>query len=646
MRRIRVNKNSILLYLCLFVFSGATVFSQSAEEAKNIFTQAEAYYLYEEYDLANQLYLLIETPENMNIKHKIGTCYLNIPGEKEKSMAYLETAVKTASYDSKTESFKELRAPFEVYFSLAKAYMINNEFEKALTTLQSFSRITKENGGQMENLGFIDQQIQACKNAIQFRQVPVLFGKEALGEGFSMGSINENPAVSFDGNSIVYAERRGLENAIFYSKKVNGRWENPVEITAELNGGTDCSPTALNYDGTELFIYKTDNYDGVIYSSKYSDGKWASIQKLNKNINTKYYESHACISADGKKLYFASNRDGGLGNLDIYVSELDSKGSWGPAKNLGSDINTPFNEDTPFITENDEYLYFSSEGHNSMGGYDNYKSQKSGSGWKTPSNLGYPLNSADDDKFFQPANNGKNAFYSLSTGYKKKEIFYLDMTSSGSDKLYSVFGKLVLEGDSLNAIRNESVSVINRITSDTLSKVFTDEKQGQYEIDLSSGLFRILYSAKGYLDQVVDTLIAREAPAMKINIDIVLKPDTTAAEPVVFEKIDLSKIPVVEVADIDTSMLIRNLKVNDENEKSVNDSEVLYYTVQVIALHRPVDASYFKYVNDIKIIYNEDDKFYRYTTGYFKTKDEAYNHRSELIRKGYPKQIFVKKVSR
>ena len=97
---------------------------------KKIFAKAESYYLYEEYELANQLYLLLDTPDNLNIKYKIGNCYLNIPGEKEKSITYLEDAVKTASYDSKTTSFKEKKAPLMHIFPSAKAYMINNELEK------------------------------------------------------------------------------------------------------------------------------------------------------------------------------------------------------------------------------------------------------------------------------------------------------------------------------------------------------------------------------------------------------------------------------------------------------------------------------------------------------------------------------------
>jgi hypothetical protein len=639
----------IQLLLLAIVLSQTTVKAQQSEDVKNIFAKAESYYLYEEYELANQLYLLIETPDNMNIKYKIGTCYLNIPGEKEKSMPYLEAAVKNTSYDSKTESIKELKAPLDAYFSLAKAYMINNEFDKALTTLNTFSRLAKETGNKekMANFGFIDQQIQACKNAILYRKVPVLFTKESLGKDFALGSINENPAVSFDGKTIVYTERRGIENAIFFSRKTNGKWQTPVEITSELNAGTDCSSSALNNDGTELFLYKTDNYDGAIYSSNFVNGSWTPIKKLNKNINTKYYEAHASISADGKKLYFSSNREGGKGNLDIYVSEKDATGNWGPAVNLGNEINTPFNEDTPFVTKNDSLLFFCSEGHNSMGGFDIFKSQRNGNGWKTPSNLGYPINSADDDKFLQPINNGRNAYYSITTDYKKKEIFYLGLGGDNANLPYKITGKLLLKDTIASNRKNNRIRIINRVTQDTLYKGYSDKKTGLYSINVASGMYKILYTSRGYLPQSIDTMIVSDSPEQTINIDITLLKDTSIIgppEPIKYEKIDLAKIPTV--ARIDSSILIKNMHVNDESDKNIKDSDVLYYTVQVIALHKPVDVSYFKFIHDMKVMYNDSDKFYRYTTGIFHIKEDAYKLRLELIRKGYPEEIFIKKVSK
>ena len=536
------------LQLLILIIFPVAAFSQSKVEMKKIFAQAESYFLYEEYELANQLYILLETPNNLNIKYKIGTCYLHIPGEKQKAVPYLEAAVKNSSYDAKTATFKEKRAPLDAYFFLAKAFMINNELEKAHNTLLTFKKLAGETKGKggMKNLGYIDQEIQACKNAIEYKKTPTLFNRKNLGPDLNQGAINENPAISFDGNTIVYTERRGLTNVIFYSKKEGDIWLPSTEFSPWINAGDDCSSCSLSKDGTIMFLYKTDNYDGNIYSTEYLYGDWTPVKKLNAYINTKYYESHASISSDGKKLYFTSNRPGGNGGLDIYVSEKDDSGDWGPAINLGKSINTLYNEDTPFVTMNDSILYFSSEGHSSMGGYDIFRSEKAGTTWKGPQNIGYPINTTDDDKFFQPFNNGKIGYYAMTTAYKMRDIF-----------------RLAFDG--------------------------TDQDQ-------------------------------------------------------FFEKINLSNIPVL--SSVDSSTLIRNLVVSDITDQTIKDSDVLYYTVQVMALYNPVDVSYFKYVTNVKVIYNDNDKFYRYTVGNFASRDEAESLKLDLISKGYPDDLWVKKVSR
>ena len=652
MVKFRVKIISVSLQLLTLVIFSVAASAQSSSEMKKIFDKAESYFLFEEYELANQLYLLIDSPDNLNIKYKIGTCYLNIPGEKEKSIPYLEEAVKTASYDSKPESFKEKKAPLDVYFSLARAYLINSQLEKALNTLQTFSKLAGESKskGGMKNFEYIDQQIQACKNAIQFKDNPTVFSKKTLGSDFNQGSINENPAVSFDGSTIVYTERRGIVNAIFFSKKVRGKWQPPIEITAALKAGEDCSSSSLNRDGTELFLYKTDNYDGVIYSSNYVDGAWTPIKKLNKNINTKFYESHASISSDGKRLYFTSNRDGGQGNLDIYVSEKDATGDWGPAVNLGASVNTPFNEDTPFITQNDSVLYFCSEGHSSIGGFDNFKSQKIGSAWKTPTNLGYPINSTDDDKFLQPVNNGKNAYYSMTTDYKKKEIFYLGLGNTDVNQLFEIKGKFSLKDTTVTFDENYSIHLTNKTSGDTLDVGFPNKYTGLYNFVVAPGEFRLFYKGHGYITQTIDTTILLDNPNLVLNIDVSLERDIsvkinkTVPPQMVYDKINLALIPTI--SSVDTSMLIRNMNVSDVGDLTINDSDVLYYTVQMMALHNPVDVTYFKYINDMKVMYNDIDKFYRYTTGKFSTREEAYSSRLELIRKGYPEEIFIKKVSK
>lgn len=639
-----VKKIFFLLQLTVLLLLSSGAKAQSTDELKKIFAQAESYFLYEEYELANQLYLLLDTPDNLNIKYKIGTCYLNIPGEKEKAIPYLEEAVKNATYDAREELFKEKRAPLDAYFSLAKAYMINNQLDKSLETFESFRKLAGETEakGGMENLDYVDQQIKACQNAILLKDNPLLFSKKPLGPDFSLGSMNENPAVSYDGNAIVYTEKRGLINVILFSKKTNGIWESPVEITSELNAGEDCASCSLNGDGTQLFLYKTDNYDGAIYSSDYMNGKWTPIKKLNKNINTKFYESHASISSDGKRLYFASNREGGLGNLDLYVSEKDLTGDWGPAKNLGSVINTPYNEDTPFITANDSILFFSSEGHSSIGGFDNYKAVRSGNDWSIPTNIGFPVNTPDDDKFFAPANNARNAFYSITTDYKKKEIFYLTLGKSDVD--LSISGKVNLSDTTLAFDSGFLFCLVDKASGDTINKVYPDVYSGNYNFNVRPGSYRIIYTGEGYFTQVIDTTLL-PSNLYDVNLNITLERNPSIRRPVkVYDRINLGAIPAI--AEVDSSMLIRNLNVDDLTDDIAVDSDILYYTVQVIALHNPVDVSYFRYISDLKVMYNDQDKFYRYTTGIFSDKEEAYRHRLELIRKGYPDEIFVKKVTK
>jgi len=649
-KRIGLALSLILLFIIPYIASAQ--FKLFSEERK-IFAKAESFFLFEEYELANQLYLLIETPENMNIKYKIGVCYLNIPGEKEKSIPYLEEAVKTAYYNSKTKSFRENMAPLDAYFFLARAYMINNDLEKAIKTFVIFedliSQLKSKKG--MVNREFIEQQIKACDIAIKLKETPVAFKQSLLSEQFSFGAINENPAVSFDGNSIVYTERRGMVNAIFYSTKVNGVWQPPRDITAELRAGEDCSSSSLNYDGTELFLYKTDNYDGAIYSSTLTDGVWTPIKKLNRNINTKYYESHAAISADGQKLYFTSNREGGYGGLDIYVSEKNASGDWGPAVNLGPTINTPYNEDTPFITQDGITLYFSSEGHTSMGGYDIFRSKLVGTTWVTPENVGFPINSTDDDKFYQPADNGATAYYSMTTGYKKRDIMYLEFDKAETLQTFEINGVYSLSDTTVYFDKNYFIYLLNSETKDTVDVGYPNRFTGYYSFVVPAGKYTITYGSAYYFSHTIDTIINQQRPTL--TIDVSLKPDpvrrqylATGLDVSEYETINLQEIPEISIASIESILMVVNVDVRDVNDKDIDEDDVLYYTVQVIALYNPVDVSYFKNVNDIRVIFNQDDRFFRYTTGLFGTSEEAYAWREELLRRGYPDDIFVKQVLR
>jgi hypothetical protein len=197
---------------------------------------------------------------------------------------------------------------------------------------------------------------------------------------------------------------------------------------------------------------------------------------------------------------------------------------------------------------------------------------------------------------------------------------------------------------------NYAIHLINSTTGDTLDVGFPNKYTGLYSFTVAPGKFKLFYKGIGYITQVIDTAIRADNATPALNIDVSLvrdknvkRPGTTSLK-IVYEKIDLTNIPAV--AAVDTSILIRNLNVSDVGDVNIKDADVLYYTVQVMALHNPVDITYFKYITDLKVMYNDSDKFYRYITGRFPTREDAYSLRSELIRKGYPEQIFIKKVSK
>jgi hypothetical protein len=161
-------------------------------------------------------------------------------------------------------------------------------------------------------------------------------------------------------------------------------------MTPELQSDGDMFISCLSTDGKTLFLSKDDNFNSDLYTSTFDGTRWHPNIRLNKNINTKYWESHGFNSDDGNKLIFASDRPGGYGGLDLYLS-VKVNGDWGPAINLGPEINTPFNEDRPFLVNNGKSLFFSSQGHVNMGGYDLFRSELQQDGrWTQPVNLGFP----------------------------------------------------------------------------------------------------------------------------------------------------------------------------------------------------------------------------------------------------------------
>jgi tetratricopeptide (TPR) repeat protein len=419
-----MSKRAVCLILATILL--IPVYAQDNKELQESFLEAEYFLMNEDYSDALTYYLQLyeKQPDNSNLAYCIGVCYLNIPSKKNLSVNFLENASKNMSAMHKEGLISQTAAPYDALFELGKAYRINFRFDKAKETFTKYLATLLPD--DHENIDFIKHEIEVCDMAKDIISKPVSYSEENIGDLFNDEKDNFNPLISADGKSFAYMVSLKFYDAVMFSRLVNGRWTAPVNITPELQSDGDFYISCLSADGKTLFLSKDDNENSDIYTSSFTGGRWTKTIKLNKNINTKYWESHGYLSEDGSQLIFASDRPGGFGGLDLYVSQKVN-GDWGPAANMGPEINTQFNEDRPFLINNGKTLFFSSQGHENIGGYDIFKSElQSNSIWSEPENLGYPLNTPDDDIFFMPIDGGKSGYYAKykeTGGYGKADIY-------------------------------------------------------------------------------------------------------------------------------------------------------------------------------------------------------------------------------
>ncbi len=420
------------IFFCLFLIPFRAT-PQDKKLFKQTFIDAEYAFITEEYEEALNHYseLLKMDPENANLHFLTGACYLSIYGEKQKSIPHLEKAIQSMTTGYREGSYKERNAPRESFFALARAYHIQHDFDLAIEHYQKYRNIMfKKHFAEVE---YVNKQIKSCELAMSMIQHPLDIRFLGLGDQVNQFPSNYNPVVSMDDSTLIYMADQPVNRTIIIIHRTKDGWTDPRSINEEIGSEGDCYPTCLSFDGKELFLVKR-NYEGSdIYVSFRKGDRWTRMVSLNNHINTDYFETHAFITNNGKSMFFTSDRPGGQGAMDIWVSETTTQGDWGPPRNLGPKINSHYNEETPFLTENIKKLYFSSQGHATMGGYDifvaeklpsmqlgpggvlsgNVSGQQPSERWSFPQNAGYPISTADDDLFYVPRRNGQRGYYAI-----------------------------------------------------------------------------------------------------------------------------------------------------------------------------------------------------------------------------------------
>ncbi len=405
------------------------------------------------------------------IKYRIGECLLRKENEILRAIGYLEESCgHLANYfDTTTYSYK---APLKAWYLLAKAYRLNYEFDLARNQYQALYDTLSKKCLAYDIQRKIKSEILLCDKAKEIIQNRKCITFENMGQRINNSYSNFNPVITDDERSIYFMNSYKFYDAIMHSEVDVNRWEYSRDITAKIGSDGQYNIAAISFDKTKILLtgINPKNHSRDIYQCEFTNGKWGDIIPLNNNINSKFDETHASFSTDGSTLFFTSSRPGGKGGLDIYYSKLEDFGDWGEPVNLGSPINTSGDEDTPFISKDGSLMFFSSNGHAGIGGYDIFYSNKyRNKNWSTPVNLGYPINSTKDDLFFIPVQNGTAGYYSIARpdGYGDDDIFRVELPELVQPMTYHL--NLQLEDDSDGFLDSLKVKIVNKQSTDTIN---------------------------------------------------------------------------------------------------------------------------------------------------------------------------------
>ncbi|GAA4440627.1 OmpA family protein [Pontibacter saemangeumensis] len=487
--------------------------------------------------------VLAKDPDNAQALYRAGISYLTF--DKEKAADYLYRAQKLKPNIDK-----------ELHYWLGRVDHINYRFDSAIEHFQAYQKeIPRRNEYRREEVA---QLIQHARNAKREVANPKDVFVRNLGGTVNTAFSEHSPVISSDYNYLLFTSRSEASTGgkaaqdgeyfedIFETNRLGeDEWEKPRIVSGALNSpGHDASIQLFDND-TKLLLYQSVNNGDIMVSERQSDGSWGAPKSISDKVNTRDFESDAYITPDGKTLYYSTSHYSENGDLDLYMIQRDNNGNWGTPKSLGRAINTPFDEDSPFLAS-DGTLYYSSRGNNSMGGYDifaaRYDSVANRRG--RPENLGAPINTPDDDTYYRLAPDGSYAYLSSYRigGYGEKDIYTINYIRNAA-----LNGQVFTKADSIPIPGVELV--FNGLQADKRPISYRDVTKpdsGAYAVQVLSGRkYQVQLSRDG---EVIETqeievpVVVSDTTAITQNFYIefvdttgVLAGGTFAMEPVYFD---------------------------------------------------------------------------------------------------------------
>jgi len=449
----------------LLVFGFLSVNAQmSKSQAKDMLKKADGLLRQNQFAEAGQYFLQLRSydPKEPVYTYRLGICYSEIFGKEQEAISLL-TSIKRKEADEEYE------------YHLAKAYFKNKEFDKALENFQAFFKTIPSDNSELKQ--FVNLQMSYASNAKILMKEPMAAKVINLGSPINTTGSEYTPCVTPDEQYMIYTHRgersmggkmnaklkEDIKHGIYYEDillahrdyKQTFAWEEPKSVS-ELNTLGNDAAVSLSPTGDKLVVFKSSlSNPGDLYINYFKDGKWTEPVKMLGDVNSNAWEGSASFSTDGSELYFSSEREGGYGGKDLYVAKLQKDGSWGEVHVLGPEVNSPHDEDAPYIHPDNKTLYFSSNSNKSMGGYDIFYTEKLSTGkWKKPVNAGFPINSIEDDRFYILSADGQRGYFSKKSTNAEgdQDLYVISPGRLGAPPVLALItGNVFFDGDLSNA---------------------------------------------------------------------------------------------------------------------------------------------------------------------------------------------------
>jgi outer membrane protein OmpA-like peptidoglycan-associated protein len=421
--------------------------------------------------------------------------------------------------------------PPQAYYELASLYLKNEQLQKAMETFSAYRDLVKLD---KKATALADRGYQSCQNAMAMMSVPRNFTVHSFPGSLNTQYTEYNPVVSADESVLAFTALRPntgrtrsgdkFIEEIYVSYNKSGNWSEPkvVPIASEYNVGT----AGISADGQKMIVFMGGATDpGNLFQVTKSGDVWSKPSILATSINSSGLESTSSLTPDGKVIYFASDRQGGKGGLDIWKIELKN-GKWSLPINLGPEINTKDNEDAPFIHPDQKTLFFTSDGHSTMGGRDIFKTSLVNGKWSNPENMGYPVNTTSNDNYFTLLADGKRAYFSSDRkgGQGAQDIYYLDMPENAMTIPLTMIKGRVINSETGKPMPTK-MYVVDNETKKELEFVYDpDPKTGEYLIILPpSKNYDIIIESEGFLPYTLNVNIPNQTYFYELYQQVGLK---------------------------------------------------------------------------------------------------------------------------